>query len=763
MAFHGAPNPQDQLQHHPNHPHHRHPPHHGLIKVASEPNVRLPTHPMHPHPHPVCQEAKPRLTKEQHDILEAHFQQQNKPSTSTKKGFAEGLGVPLEKINNWFQNRRAKVKQEIKKAEAQRQQLEQQMQQQPQQHQPSQPQPQPQHQQLQMQQPPQAQQPQPLPQQLPMRPMVPIPQQSQPQDFYANANMTSSSLPGNGFAVAPSPEMAMPQISTQDYSSPHGHALQSISESTQPGSYDGIMASLASAGYDVQTSNGLSMPQSLPMDDPFMVPDGPGLSSMGDDQLQFSDFQGSGDLLGGGFGGMPGGEFEFDALASSAPASFARKSLSTSASPCSGPQSLNNANSSATSLQSGWIDDGGATPSNQPAHERSGSIDPTDNQWMQNFGQDMYQQANTSNQTLMSSAPDFNQQLSYADDSANRDSPAGLLSQSMSNVDIQGPGSDMVFKHDQSSSIAARRQRPRPAALGQASLRSASYSGGMPSSPSAANQHLKTNMRVRKTRSTGLFSGGGRIQKPMVGPPQRSPLQFAFNEDVLSGFGHANINGPPMARSASLAPPTPLTPGVPTWSCPPGSAGMHSHEDLSQTEPPSSAFSMAPSTSVFSSASPPETPHSLISLMATRPNFKDTPPQSAPATQQSFPRNLFVPQPTIGEPHMDHHLSFRRPSMPEANMVPPGFEFPMHPGVPIINTSEMDLGHSMQFAQDPSMEKMHLGPDGHHMHGNMQPDLYVHQYSPPDPSGFSGNAPRRRESQPKSYIFANQTPGDFKA
>lgn len=99
MAFHGAPNPQDQLQHHPNHPHHRHPPHHGLIKVASEPNVRLPTHPMHPHPHPVCQEAKPRLTKEQHDILEAHFQQQNKPSTSTKKGFAEGLGVPLEKIN----------------------------------------------------------------------------------------------------------------------------------------------------------------------------------------------------------------------------------------------------------------------------------------------------------------------------------------------------------------------------------------------------------------------------------------------------------------------------------------------------------------------------------------------------------------------------------------------------------------------------------------------------------------------------------------
>ncbi|KAK7528785.1 uncharacterized protein IWZ02DRAFT_369328 [Phyllosticta citriasiana] len=731
------------------------------------------------HPHPVCQEAKPRLTKEQHDILEAHFQQQNKPSTSTKKGFAEALGVPLEKINNWFQNRRAKVKQELKKAQAQRDQLEQQMQQQmqqqhqhqhqqPQQHQQPPPSPSP----PQLQQPPQQQhqphqphQPQQQSQQLPMRPMMQVPQQSQPQDFYANSNMTSSSLPGNGFAVAPSPEMGMPQIATQDYSSPHGHALQSISESTQPGSYDGIMASLARAGYDVHTTNGLSMSQSLPMDAPFMASDPAGLSNMSEDQLQFSDFHGPADLLGGGFGGMPGGDFEFDALASSAPASFARKSLSTSASPCSGPQSLNNANSSATSLQSGWMDDGGATPSNQIAHERSGSIDPTDTQWMQNFGQEMYHHSNTSNQTLMSSAPDFNHQLGFADDSANNDSPAGLLSQSMSNVDIQGPGSDMVFKHDQSSSIAARRQRPRPAALGQASLRSASYSGGMPSSPGASNQHLKANMRVRKTRSTGLFSGGGRIQKPMPGPPQRSPLQFAFNDDVLSGYGNANINGPPMARSASLAPPTPLTPGVPTWSCPPGSAGMHSHEDLSQVDAPSSAFSMAPSTSVFSSASPPETPHSLISLMAARPTFKDTPPQSAPATQQSFPRSLFVPHPAIGEPQMDHHHSFRRPSMPEAGMFQPGFDFPMHPGVPIINTGEMDLAQSMQFAQDPSsMDKqMHLGPDMHHMPGNMQQDLFVHQYSPPDPPGFGGNAPRRRESQPKSYIFANQTPGDFKA
>lgn len=44
-------------------------------------------------------DVKPRLTKEQHDVLEAHYQKQQKPNTSTKRGFAEALNVSLEKVN----------------------------------------------------------------------------------------------------------------------------------------------------------------------------------------------------------------------------------------------------------------------------------------------------------------------------------------------------------------------------------------------------------------------------------------------------------------------------------------------------------------------------------------------------------------------------------------------------------------------------------------------------------------------------------------
>lgn len=49
--------------------------------------------------HQISCDIKPRLTKEQHDVLETHFKKQPKPNTNTKKGFAETLGVSLDKVN----------------------------------------------------------------------------------------------------------------------------------------------------------------------------------------------------------------------------------------------------------------------------------------------------------------------------------------------------------------------------------------------------------------------------------------------------------------------------------------------------------------------------------------------------------------------------------------------------------------------------------------------------------------------------------------
>ncbi|KAK4697470.1 hypothetical protein P7C71_g620, partial [Lecanoromycetidae sp. Uapishka_2] len=54
--------------------------------------------------------SRSRLTQEQLARLEREFKQRYKPNTEYKRGLAETMGVEYHKINNWFQNRRAKAK-----------------------------------------------------------------------------------------------------------------------------------------------------------------------------------------------------------------------------------------------------------------------------------------------------------------------------------------------------------------------------------------------------------------------------------------------------------------------------------------------------------------------------------------------------------------------------------------------------------------------------------------------------------------------------
>lgn len=62
-------------------------------------------------------ESKPRLSKEEVERLEHVFKENPKPSSVAKGQLAEGLGLERPRINNWFQNRRAKAKQERKQKE----------------------------------------------------------------------------------------------------------------------------------------------------------------------------------------------------------------------------------------------------------------------------------------------------------------------------------------------------------------------------------------------------------------------------------------------------------------------------------------------------------------------------------------------------------------------------------------------------------------------------------------------------------------------
>jgi hypothetical protein len=122
-------------------------------------------------------------------------------------------------------------------------------------------------------------------------------------------------------------------------------------------------------------------------------------------------------------------------------------------------------------------------------------------------------------------------------------------------------------------SLAARRKRPRPAAINNAALRSQSFIGSFPASPTARGGLLGPASPMRRIKSAGTaLNMRGRISKGSVTPSPRSPLMFStFKEaGAFSDAVHANIARPPTSSSGSLsmtgskgsmmAPPTPISP-----------------------------------------------------------------------------------------------------------------------------------------------------------------------------------------------------------
>lgn len=60
---------------------------------------------------------KSGLSKTQVDFLMSIYKVNSKPTTFQRLGIAENLGIPEDKVRNWFQNRRAKDKRASKNQE----------------------------------------------------------------------------------------------------------------------------------------------------------------------------------------------------------------------------------------------------------------------------------------------------------------------------------------------------------------------------------------------------------------------------------------------------------------------------------------------------------------------------------------------------------------------------------------------------------------------------------------------------------------------
>ncbi|MBE7179819.1 MAG: hypothetical protein INR71_01200 [Terriglobus roseus] len=381
------------------------------------------------------------------------------------------------------------------------------------------------------------------------------------------------------------------------------------------------------------------------------------------------------------------------------------------------------------------------------------------------------------------------------------------LSEPLGDVDIHTPtmSNDDGFKQPgEPSTLAARRQRPRPAALGQAALRSASYSAGMPASPGAnANNLCAPEQQLRRIRSSGVpGTQPARVQK-QAAPGQRSPLHMNFADAAESPKFARHAATWAMTHSPaahSLAPPTPLTPHdgsrFPSWQSL-GSVNSH-HNSVDQSSPNGIALSWTADSPAMlqphSVSSPPDTPLDAAQvtqyhdwLHATE-GRRHTPPQSAPAFQHSFhPAGFnFTVESASQDPSVSYagHIGHtRKSSMPEQSTTVVAHaplyhatagEVPIeYQGMPIDQMQAHRL-HPHPFATVPSQTAQNFPtppqptPAGLPGQNNMlSADFAVHEYLPPGAQSRARNsaspAAVAEPNGPKMFHFSNTGPKDFKS
>lgn len=388
---------------------------------------------------------------------------------------------------------------------------------------------------------------------------------------------------------------------------------------------------------------------------------------------------------------------------------------------------------------------------------------------------------NGRNQSVGALSSDYMEQpLAYpSDDSFQRDSSTAQMTRSMKNFSMVGPRAATP-----SSTIAARRQRPRPTPLGTGAMRSTSYGASMPTSPGPSSASGQTLRRIKSSQTMNGIANG-RIQKN-VGTAQRSPSGFTFADAAnanryarrMPSFSSAN-----MPQSAGLAPPTPLSPSAISGS---GYANM---QGQSMGECDGDMMSVVPS----STFSPPNTPLYAQNFSRTRLGSlsvaENTPPQSAPATQQCFSMNSHMqgsipPVPTLQSQGFVSMMPNEYPQMPnvyssqQQNMNGQYMSMPM--SYIMTNTGEVHVGYPVMppFAQN-QMQQQSTPPHQQHpfvpsssaspglllspqsKQATPAADFFVHEYSPPQDVKHSATPRKAVDNGPKNYTFSNHGPEFF--
>ncbi|KAJ5677628.1 uncharacterized protein N7477_003261 [Penicillium maclennaniae] len=553
--------------------------------------------------------SRPRLTKEQVETLEAQFQAHPKPSSNTKRQLAAQTNLSLPRVANWFQNRRAKAKQQKRQEEFEKM------------------------------------------QKAKTEAEEAARQKSETLEQMSESRQTSASKEESDQAPTPKPASAsIPESKSAMEASPNKQHKKSKSESAREATFLSLQRALNAA---------------CAARDRFTGRDSKAKRDAKRDVLQEASQ-----------------EEEEDSIS---PTSMAppRVALRNHESKGHAYQNWPDIKEESASWSHGQTD---AYPvTSQAVHEMpngshsmqhtvsaySGAqYHPRTEEWAES-SKDQLSVPGMGHDGLSYNNMQYAMSLPTPEISLSRRESSDALANSLNGIGICNADSGLSQSQNRVNGswketgreldLAARRKRPRPAAIGTSNTRSLANSTSMSSlSPTGRMSSVSGNPMRHSKSAQSLNSRYAGVRKASAA--QRSPLNFTFAESGSMKASKADMLRPSVSQS-TLAPPTPLTPSdfqhfVP--ASPTESNYCLSAHSTTQFFPSSQPMQV-------NIASPPDTP---LDIYSPFPYHNAAPPMSAPAQVANFPEYVSCEQGPMTARSWQDTNSLSSPDYPSGLQVP---------------------------------------------------------------------------------------------
>ncbi|KAL1966491.1 hypothetical protein VTN77DRAFT_4413 [Rasamsonia byssochlamydoides] len=685
--------------------------------------------------------SRPRLTKEQVDTLEAQFQAHPKPNSNIKRQLAVQTNLSLPRVANWFQNRRAKAKQQKRQEEFERMQRE------------------AKEKEEQAKKEAAKEAEEAKAEEAKAEEEKPKPE----SDTSSQTNNQTNNTPGQEKDQTSTPKQASAtsasndQVNTPASSSSQSKHQRTSSEAAREATFASLQRALnqAVAARDqfTQQADGSvivgssDMPLSLPTSTLPPAGNGPQNSL----NAPFSEWGSTRDSsIAWTSSQSPENGFEFGSFNAM---QFASTDGHLTAPPLESPQNPDMTGTDAF---------GNAQLSHQ-SQAWDGQL----------HGQtDALPEGQPGSESMYGSLQ-FSSLQPPADPVARRASSSEELTESMGNIgltSVQTPPQSMQQLPDQMDGpvwrrpekeldIAARRKRPRPAAIGTSSS-TRPLVGPSSMSPTTRIPSFGGVHPLRHAKSShALGSRYAGVRK--ISAPPRSPLGFSSFAEATSSDAKRRLQT--SASAGNLAPPTPLTPEELQHLLPSTPRENQNQYSLSAPHPAEGQLFPTAQPMQISVASPPATPMS-VDLLSQFQYQNLAPPMSAPAHYSSFPEySQSSSAPLTGVSWAD--------MQPIPSPDTSSFQSNMQMHVPAV-TYEQDVDQDSQTAPQWPMT------DASPVYGTAKdsntpppatvvinedqkvPQFHIHEF-PQQQEAHRSVAQQLPPQKPKNYTFSHQTPSDF--